>query len=166
MIEDNIFKIFGGYCEIKDDALIIKQSIFRHLHLFTWFFSIVFISLGIYSYITGWIYTEGAPLDWKLFLIFGLYAPSVKILGILLDRIKGFTWDREIPLDSIEDINVEDEIRRWYLKERKIVPVFIVRYEKNGLKKRRISLNLKYYEEEFKEGKKFFEQLGFKVNSQ
>lgn len=159
------FRVFGGYCKVEGGALIIKQSIFRHLHQFTWLFSIVFILLGIYSYLTGWIYTRGPPLDWKLFLIFGLYAPGLKILRILLDRIKGFTWDGEIPLNSIVDVNVEEEKMRWYLKERKIIPAFIIRYEKNGLKKRRIRLNVRYHEEEFKEGKKFFERLGFKVNS-
>lgn len=67
----------------------------------------------------------------------------------------------------IRNIYIKKEKRVWYFKERKIIPIFIVEYIKNKkIKKRRISLNVRYYEEEFKEGKKFFEQLGFKVNSQ
>ena len=164
MPDNDFFLVFGGHCEVKDGTLIIKQSIFRHMHPFVWFFSIVFISLGFYSYITGWIYTGGAPLEWKGLLFFGLYSPVLTVLKILFDRIRGFTGNKEISIESIRDISVKKEKRVWYLKERKIVPSFIVEYEKNGkTKRRRIRLNVRYHEDEFENGRMIFERLGFKI---
>ena len=166
MPDNDFFLVFGGYCEEENRILIIKQSIFRHMHPFTWIVSITFILLGIYSYLTGWIYTSGPALGWKGFLFFGLGILCLRAVRHLFDRIKGFTNDGKVPLGSIIDICVMEERRVWYFKERKIVPAFIVRYKKNGkLMKRRIRLNVRYYQEEFEQGIKFFKRLGFYVES-
>ena len=139
MPDNDFFLIHGGSCCLRDGKLHFDLGIFasENIYKIYLFISIFLFTAAIYSYFTGWIYYgKMVPIPWNIFLLFGfLFNYTLIIRGYLI--LTGFTFDKDIPLDSIKSIE-------FFHNESKMARVrsnILFRYNKDGKeKKRRITL--------------------------
>ena len=139
MPDNDFFLIHGGSCCLRDGKLHFDLSTFasENIYKINFLISIIFFYDAIYSYLTGTIHYSGrVPFPWHISLIFAFLLNYIIVYrGYLI--LTGFTFDKDIPLDSIKSIE-------FFHNESKMARVrsnILFKYNKDGKeKKRRITL--------------------------
>lgn len=139
MTDNDFFLVHGGRCYIMDGKLHLDLNVFavENIYKITFFISIFFFYNAIYSYLTGTIHYSGrVPFPWHISLLFGFLLNFPVIIRVY-QILTGFTFDKEIPLDSIRSIEVVHNDSKVFRVRSNI----LIKYDKDGRgKKRRITL--------------------------
>lgn len=139
MPDNDFFLVHGGSCCIIDKKLHFELGILasENIYKINFLISIYFFYNAIYSFLTGSIHYSGrVPFPWYISLLFAFLLNYIVVYrGYLI--LTGFTFDKDIPLDSIKSIE-------FFHNESKVFRVrsnILIKYYKDGKeKKRRITL--------------------------
>lgn len=140
LLEYDHFLVNGGFCYIFNKKLKLQINFFAYENIYkiTFLVSLYFFYSAIYSYLTGTVHysPRGVPYPWHISLLFGfLLNLSMIIHGY--EILTGFTFEKEIPLDSIRSIEVFNNEGKFFRSRSNI----LIKYNKKGEeKKRRIIL--------------------------
>lgn len=157
----------GVTLDTEDGFVYLSQSFARHLHSLHWLVSTASLVLAVATAVTDWQYVTGTGhvLTWPVLLVIGLVGPGLRGAQLLWHRLRGFTFESRIPISAIETVELTTTDIRWYLKTRRTVPTFVVRYRDAGrTKRRRILLNPRYEDEHLRTGMDAFGSAGLSVH--
>lgn len=155
--------VMAGRCEVVDGDLVVRHSPLRVVHPFALLVGVGTLLAAGYSLATGWTYVaDGRSASWPVLLVVG----TLTLGGPLVAAYrKDLLTDERIPLDAVVGVRVDEEVRRWYFKQRRRLPVVVVEYaDGNRSAEYPVRLHARDTERELQALVRLFEEQGFRVS--